>query len=231
MLGGSCGQGRRGPPAAAALSSRRSAASGDELVAAADESARPGLSRGSDGPEGDAWVGLVSAAEHARLRWLTGIDAPSEDEPGRAWETSGRESSSGSATCSRRARSQARLASVLRAVGRADDARELGRPGDGAARRLGAEPLLAELRMLGRGPERARGRLESRRDEPLTTGRTRCWSWWPRAAATRDRRLLYISAKTVSVHVSNILAKLGAAGRTEAVAIARRHGVLAGDSR
>ena len=37
---------------------------------------------------------------------------------------------------------------------------------------------------------------------------------------------LFISAKTVSVHVSNILAKLGAGGRTEAVAIARRRGLL-----
>ena len=37
---------------------------------------------------------------------------------------------------------------------------------------------------------------------------------------------LFISAKTVSVHVSNILAKLGAAGRTEAVALARRRGLL-----
>ena len=37
---------------------------------------------------------------------------------------------------------------------------------------------------------------------------------------------LYISAKTVSVHISNILAKLGAAGRTEAAAVARRRGLL-----
>ncbi|MGA9748553.1 MAG: LuxR C-terminal-related transcriptional regulator [Nocardioides sp.] len=35
-----------------------------------------------------------------------------------------------------------------------------------------------------------------------------------------------MSAKTVSVHVSNILAKLGASGRTEAAAIARRDDLL-----
>ena len=37
---------------------------------------------------------------------------------------------------------------------------------------------------------------------------------------------LFISTKTASVHVSNILAKLGASGRTEAAAIARRRGLL-----
>ncbi|MCL2586549.1 MAG: response regulator transcription factor [Streptosporangiales bacterium] len=36
---------------------------------------------------------------------------------------------------------------------------------------------------------------------------------------------LFITSKTASVHVSNILAKLGAASRTEAAAIAHREGV------
>ena len=39
-------------------------------------------------------------------------------------------------------------------------------------------------------------------------------------------RTLFISEKTASVHVSNILGKLGASGRTEAVAIALRRGLV-----
>jgi DNA-binding CsgD family transcriptional regulator len=37
---------------------------------------------------------------------------------------------------------------------------------------------------------------------------------------------LFMSPKTASVHVSRIIAKLGAGNRTEAVAIARRTGIL-----
>ena len=46
------------------------------------------------------------------------------------------------------------------------------------------------------------------------------------AAGRRVGERLFISGKTVSVHVSNVLAKLGASGRTEAVAIAHSRGLL-----
>ena len=37
---------------------------------------------------------------------------------------------------------------------------------------------------------------------------------------------LFVSDKTVSVHVSNVLAKLGVSGRAEAVSVAHQRGLL-----
>ena len=37
---------------------------------------------------------------------------------------------------------------------------------------------------------------------------------------------LYISGKTVSVHISNLLAKLGVSGRAEAVSVAHQRGLI-----
>jgi len=48
------------------------------------------------------------------------------------------------------------------------------------------------------------------------------------AAGRTNREIaseLFIATKTASVHVSNILAKLGAASRTEAAAIAHAEGI------
>ena len=90
------------------------------------------------------------------------------------------------------------------------------RPRDRAAR-WAPQPLLAALDHL--APRSARGRprtLTAREAEVLGAAS-------PRAAPTaRSAAQLFISTKTASVHVSNILAKLGAASRGEAVALAAR---------
>ena len=49
---------------------------------------------------------------------------------------------------------------------------------------------------------------------------------WPTAAPNPEiAQALFISPKTASVHVSNILAKLGVGGRVEAAAVVHRLGV------
>jgi DNA-binding NarL/FixJ family response regulator len=163
-------------------------------------------------------------AEHARFRWLVGEDPPALDDLVAVWqravdafETLGH--------VFERARSQARLASVLIAAGRTAEAAELTGAASAVARDLRAEPLLRELRTLG-APA---GRPEAtRRDEPLTAREQEVLALVAQGRSNREiAGQLFISAKTVSVHVSNMLAKLGAAGRTEAVAVARRRGYLA----
>jgi len=171
-------------------------------------------------------------AEHLRLRWLTRVNAPPEEELVDVWlaAVSAFEKFGHAFEV---ARSQARLAAVLRAVGRPAEAAEQVAAARETATALGAEPLLSELRVLGgpgggaalsRGP--ARGPA-SRRDEPLTGREEEVLALVAEGRSNREiGNQLFISAKTVSVHVSNILAKLGAAGRTEAVALARRRGLL-----
>jgi DNA-binding CsgD family transcriptional regulator len=104
-------------------------------------------------------------------------------------------------------------------------ARERSDAARATAHALGAEPLLAELRGLG-GPARP----TSARAATMSTLTPREREILGLVAQGRTNaeigRQLFISAKTVSVHVSNVMAKLGASGRTEAVALARRDGVL-----
>ncbi|WP_348647728.1 AAA family ATPase [Ornithinimicrobium sp. F0845] len=192
-------------------------ADADETVASRADAQRP------MGPEGQAWHHRVQA-ELLRLRWLTGIDAPDEGELRAAWERAidsfvvlGHEFEI--------ARSRARLAAVLRAQRDTAAAHEMVALARGTATDLGALPLLAELSQL---DPSAAAPAETVAGEPDLTPREREVLTLVAQGRTNGQigKQLFISTKTVSVHVSNILAKLGATGRTEAAALARARGLL-----
>jgi DNA-binding NarL/FixJ family response regulator len=117
---------------------------------------------------------------------------------------------------------------ALLSEGRRDEALAEARAAHATAERLGAEPLRAAVEALAR-----RARLDLGQgvpEGPGTAGLT------PRelevlrlvAAGRSNSQIageLYISPKTASVHVSNILAKLGVRSRVEAAATAHRLGL------
>ncbi|MET0819965.1 MAG: AAA family ATPase [Aeromicrobium sp.] len=169
------------------------------------------------GPEGQAWHRRV-LAEGARLAWLCGESATDAGELADLWRDA-REGFIALDDPYEVARCSARLAAVLLTSGDDAEGATLVAEARATATRLGARPLLAELDRLAPRPARAGVDLTPREREVLQQV----------AAGLSNGEIgtrLFISTKTVSVHVSNILAKLGAAGRTEAAAIARRRGLL-----
>ena len=171
------------------------------------------------GPESRAWEARM-VAELLRWRWAADVDPPAQDELVAAWrEAVDQFEAYGAPYETAVARSH--LAEVLAATGDTDGARVQLDAAAATARRLGATPLLNRLggpapRAAAPGP---RAGLTPREAEILAL-----------VAEGRSNgeigRQLFISTKTVSVHVSNILGKLDASGRTEAAAIARRDGLL-----
>jgi DNA-binding CsgD family transcriptional regulator len=126
------------------------------------------------------------------------------------------------------ARSRWRLAEALAEAGDRDEAQQQWQLAVAAADNLGATRLRAALADLGR---RARLGSSSRAvaGSPLSVLTSRELEVLQALSAGRSNKEigteLFISGKTVSVHVSNILAKLGAASRTEAAAIAHDNGI------
>jgi DNA-binding CsgD family transcriptional regulator/tetratricopeptide (TPR) repeat protein len=195
-------------------------AAGEELVGITHEAVDTySRNYGPMGVEAQAWQARVEA-EGARLRgkaapdlWQTAVDAFGF---GHVYEV---------------ARSRWRLAESLLATDDRGGAAEQAGAAHEVAVRLGAVPLRTAVEGLVR-----RGRLGvvlpgATRSPEVTAVLT------PREAEVlgllaqgrTNRQIgaeLYISEKTASVHVSNIIAKLGASGRTESVAIAASRGLI-----
>lgn len=197
---------------------------GESLVQVARQVWEASEASGNGGPEARAWAARVEA-ELLRLRWLTGGE-PGQAALEEAWaEAVRRFADYGHAF--ETARSRSRLAAVLSAAGDSRAEAEAGAAHEVAAR-LGAAPLLAELRPLVRQTSRGPGRdAAARPGEHLTPREREILSLVALGRSNKQiGTQLFISAKTASVHVSNIMAKLGATGRGEAVAVARQRGLL-----
>ena len=192
-------------------------AAGALLLDVAREAARyPARPKSVLGPEGRGWL----ARAEAEYQRLIGLNTPAgwektlaEFRPGYVYET---------------ARTQWRLAEALAGSGRPREAADVCRAASATAAELRAEPLRAALDDLARrlGLD-AGGSRDAVRDgassvAALTRREREVLRLMSRGLSNRQiGEELFITRKTASVHVSNILAKLGAATRTEAAAIAR----------
>src|SRR5208282_810538 len=226
-------------PAAVALAARadravHARATGDDRAASAEQAAAGellGIAREGAafpkrpkfilGPEGRGWLARAEA-EYRR--------AAGENDP-QAWQAV--LDAFGPAYAYEIARTRWRLAEALAEAGRRDEAEEQWRRAAQTADALGAKPLRRVLDDLAR-----RARIGTAPDLPdaavLASLTSREREVLRLIAAGRSNReiasVLFIAPKTASVHVSNILGKLGAASRTEAAAIAHREGLTSQSS-
>jgi DNA-binding CsgD family transcriptional regulator len=198
------------------------AAAGAALLRVAREGARfPARPKAVLGPEGRGWLARCEA-EYARLTGENSHDLWErvlvEFSPGYVYEI---------------ARTQWRLAEALVEAGRRDEATAVWSAARDTADRLQAAPLGAALDDLARRARldpgnragHGRGPVSASPFASLTERELEVLRLLARGRSNREIGAeLFITAKTASVHVSNILAKLGAASRTEAAAIAYREG-------
>jgi DNA-binding CsgD family transcriptional regulator len=198
---------------------RRSAVEeAERLVVHARDTARYGRPRtGRLGPEGRAWL----ARAEAELSRVHGDSSPD------LWRAAA--DAFGYGAVYEQAMCRWRLGeALLRTDQREVAATEL-RSAAEVADRLGARPLLDAVRKLARRARIPLGDGPTPREslDPFTP---RERSVLGLVALGRTNRQvgeeLYISEKTVSVHLSRIMAKLGATRRAEAVAIAYDKGLL-----
>jgi ATP/maltotriose-dependent transcriptional regulator MalT len=171
------------------------------------------------GPEGRAWLARAHA-EHARL---AGDPAAPE-----RWRAATR--AFGYGYRYEEARSRRRWAEAELAAGDRTGAHQQLRGAWSEARAMGARPLADALEDLARRARLDLPGVRATTTELLTAREAEVLTLV--AAGLSNRQIgerLFISTKTVSVHVSNLLAKLGVAGRAEAVTVAHRRGLLGVD--
>ncbi|MFJ4686884.1 AAA family ATPase [Streptomyces sp. NPDC088789] len=193
-----------------------------ELVELARTTAVHGEEDVPQGPEGMAWLARAEAD------WVRTVTGPAPE----LWEKAVAAFDYGDAY--ERARCQVRWAEALLVAERREEAGARAREARATAARLGATVLLGQVDALIR-----RGRLADLPPAPAGTSSAEAdpSPLTPReqdvlrllALGRSNRQIgeaLFISGKTASVHVSNILGKLGAASRTEAVAIAYQRGLI-----
>ncbi|WP_204056140.1 helix-turn-helix transcriptional regulator [Microbispora corallina] len=198
----------------------RSGERADDLLRRARWAAANGLGgpRAELGPEGRAWLARAEAEWHR---------AAGTAVPG-VWRRC--VEAFGSGFVYEEARSRWRLAQSLLEAGDRDEAHSEWRRALAVADALGAEPLRGALTELGR-----RARFTEPGDDasprPLAALTSREREVLAHVAAGLPNReigeRLFISQKTVSVHVSNILAKLGVTSRGQAAAVAHQEGLTA----
>ncbi|ANY10082.1 hypothetical protein AFB00_14860 [Pseudonocardia sp. HH130630-07] len=217
--------------AGGAADEHRSAAGG--FAAAAAATARNGVPRGTAiGPEGRAWL----ARAHAEAARAAGDADPAVwDAVVDGFAAHGDGYRAAEARC-RRAGAHLERAR-LRRTGPGDETAAAGRRAASAdlteagaeAERLGAAPLAAAVAALTTraGVPGSPGPSAPEPASPLTPRERTVLG---QVALGRTNRLigeqLYISEKTVSVHLSRAMAKLGVSSRTEAVSVAHSRGLL-----
>ncbi|GAA1217674.1 hypothetical protein GCM10009646_01030 [Streptomyces aureus] len=198
-----------------APSTRRWTDTAAELVELARTTAAHGEDSTEQGPEGLAWL---ARAQAEGVRAATGPDVA-------AWERA--VTAFGYGEPYELARCRRRLAAALLTASRREEAAEQAHAARDTAVRLGAVPLREALDTLVRRGRLAKTPAAGERIADLTARESEVLRLLGQGRTNRQiGEELYISGKTASVHVSNILAKLGAASRTEAVGIAYREGLI-----
>lgn len=189
---------------------------GEKFAEFVDKTVEHGSPRGAEiGPEGRAWLTRMRA-ELARLHgkhqpelWRAVVDAFGHGE------------------IYHQAIARWRLAEALIAAGERDLAANELKAATETADKLSAKPLADAVQALARRARISMPGAAAIATDVLTAREGAVLALVAEGLTNRDiGARLFIADKTVSVHVSRIMAKLGASGRTEAVALAYQRGLL-----